>query len=87
LIPQERSVTARDAWKLLHSHFNHIDLGSQHLIQEKILNLQMADAADAERYLGEHDALRHDLIRMGVAYSDSEAIFNLLKGLPRTGTW
>ncbi|KIM61327.1 hypothetical protein SCLCIDRAFT_122298, partial [Scleroderma citrinum Foug A] len=24
---------------------------------------------------------------MGVAYSDSEAIFNLLKGLPCTGTW
>ena len=24
---------------------------------------------------------------MGVTYSDSEAVFNLLKGLPRTGTW
>ena len=87
LIPQERSVTAHDSWKLLHSHFNHVDLGSQHLVREKILSLQMADAADAERYLGEHDALRHKLIRMGVTYSDSEAIFNLLKGLPRTGTW
>jgi len=87
LIPQEHSVTARDSWKLLHSHFNHIDLGSQHLVREKILSLQMVDAADAERYLGEHDALRRELIRMGVAYSDSEAIFNLLKGLPRTGTW
>ena len=87
LIPQEHSVTAHDAWKLLHSHFNHVDLGSQHLIQEKILNLQMADAVDAECYLGEHDALRCDLIRMGVAYSDSEVIFNLLKGLPHTRTW
>ena len=87
LIPQEHSVTACDAWSLLHSHFNHVDLGSQHLIREKILSLQMADAADAERYLGEHDALWRDLIRMGVAYSNSEAIFNLLKGLPRTGTW
>ena len=87
LIPQERSVMARNSWKLLHSHFNHIDLGSQHLIREKILSLQMVDAADAERYLGEHDALHRKLIRMGVAYSDIEAIFNLLKGLPHTGTW
>jgi len=87
LILQERSVTAPNSWKLLHSHFNHIDLGSQHLVQEKILSLEMVDAADAERYLGEHDALHRELIRMGVAYSDSEAIFNLLKGLPRTGTW
>lgn len=56
-------------------------------MREKILSLQMKDAKDAQRYLGEHDALRRDLIQMGVAYSDSEAVFNLLKGLPHTGTW
>ena len=87
LIPQEHLVTAHDSWRLLHSHFNHVDLGSQHLVWDKILSLQMVDATDAERYLGEHDALRRKLIHMGVAYSDSEAIFNLLKGLPCTGTW
>ena len=87
LIPQERSSTACDTWKLLHSHFDHIDLGSQYLVREKILGLQMKDAKDAQRYLGEHDTLRRDLIRMGVSYSDGEAIFNLLKGLPCTGTW
>ena len=54
---------------------------------EKILGLQMKDAKDTQCYLGEHDTLRRDLIRMGVSYSDGEAIFNLLKGLPCTGTW
>ena len=87
LIPQGRSSTARDAWKLLHSHFDHIDLGSQYLVREKILGLQMKDAKDAQRYLGEHDTLCRDLIQMGVTYSNSKAVFNLLKGLPRTGTW
>ena len=86
-IPQERSSTACDAWKLLHSLFDHIDLGSQYLVREKIFGLQMKDAKDAQRYLGEHETLRRDLVWMGVAYSDSEAVFNLLKGLPRTGTW
>ena len=86
-IPQERSSTARDAWKLLHSLFDHIDLGSQYLVREKIFGLQMKDAKDAQCYLGEHETLRRDLVQMGVAYSDSKAVFNLLKGLPRTGTW
>jgi len=87
LIPQDHSSTAQDAWHLLHSHFDHVDLGLQHLVQEKIFNLQMKDAADAARYLGEHDAFHHDLLQMGVVYSDNEAIFNLLKGLPHTGMW
>ena len=87
LVPQERSSTARDAWQLLHSHLDHIDLGSQYLVREKILGLQMKDAKDAQRYLGEHDSLRQELIWMQVAYTDSEAIFNLLKGLPHTSTW
>ena len=71
----------------MHSLFDHVDLGSQYLIREKIFGLQMKDAKDAQRYLGEHETLRRDLVRMGVAYSDSEAVFNLLKGLPRAGTW
>ena len=86
-IPQERSSTVCDAWKLLHSLFNHIDLGSQYLIQEMIFGLQMKDAKDAQCYLGEHEILCRDLVRMGVAYSNSQAIFNLLKGLSHTGTW
>ena len=86
-IPQERSSTARDAWKLLHSLFDHVDLGSQYLVCEKIFGLQMKDAKDAQCYLGEHETLCRDLVQMGVAYSDSEAVFNLLKGLPHTGTW
>ena len=87
LVPQEQSSTAHNAWQLLHSHLNHIDLGSQYLVWEKILGLQMKDAKDAQHYLGEHDSLCWDLIQMQVTYTDSEAIFNLLKGLPHTGTW
>ncbi|KIM65043.1 hypothetical protein SCLCIDRAFT_114093 [Scleroderma citrinum Foug A] len=47
----------------------------------------MKDAKDAQHYLGKHDSLCWDLIQMQATYTDSEAIFNLLKGLPHTGTW
>ena len=64
LVPQERSSMACDAWQLLHSHLDHIDLGSQYLVWEKILGLQMKDAKDAQCYLGEHNSLHRELIRM-----------------------
>ena len=47
----------------------------------------MKDAKDAQHYLGDHETLHIDLVQMGVAYTDSEVVFNLLKGLPCTGTW
>ncbi|KAG6331448.1 hypothetical protein ID866_7637 [Astraeus odoratus] len=47
----------------------------------------MSGEKDVEHYLGEHDALRCNLMQMGVAYSDDKAIFNLLKDLSHTGTW
>ncbi|KAG6329411.1 hypothetical protein ID866_9677 [Astraeus odoratus] len=46
-----------------------------HVVHEKILSLQMSGEKDAEHYLD------------GVTCSDDEAIFNLLRGLPHTGTW
>ncbi|KIO10916.1 hypothetical protein M404DRAFT_128903 [Pisolithus tinctorius Marx 270] len=51
LIPQECSTTTRDIWKALHNNFDHIDVGSHHLICVKILHLWMKDAADAVHYL------------------------------------
>ncbi|KIN94250.1 hypothetical protein M404DRAFT_168822, partial [Pisolithus tinctorius Marx 270] len=87
LIPQERSTTARDVWVALHDNFDHVDVGSQHLVWAKILRMCMKDASDAARYLSEHSAARRDLICMGASYSDKEGIFHLIEGLPETGTW
>jgi gag-polypeptide of LTR copia-type len=87
LIPQKCSTTACKAWKILHSHYAHDDLASKHAVCERILSLQMSGEKDTKCYLGEHDVLHRDLIQMGANYTDDEAIFSLLKGLPHTGTW
>ncbi|KIO04640.1 hypothetical protein M404DRAFT_63294, partial [Pisolithus tinctorius Marx 270] len=87
LIPQERSTTTQDVWVTLHDNFDHIDVGSWHLVWVKILHMHMKDASDAAHYLSEHSTARCDLICMGASYSDEEAIFHLIEGLPETGTW
>jgi hypothetical protein len=49
--------------------------------------LQMKDAADASNYVGQHSVLRERLLHMGAVYTDAEAVFQLLRGLPRSGSW
>lgn len=87
LISTHHSVTARDAWSILSSHFRRVDMGSQHVVRQSLYALQMKDAADASNYVGQHCVLRERLLRMGVVYTDAEAVFQLLHGLPKTGTW
>jgi hypothetical protein len=47
----------------------------------------MKDANNANNYIGLHISYRDRLIGMGAAYSDEEAVFNLLMGLPSSPAW
>jgi hypothetical protein len=47
----------------------------------------MKDANDANNYIGLHISYHNWLIGMGAAYSDKEAVFNLLTGLPSSPAW
>jgi hypothetical protein len=64
-----------------------MDMGSQHVVRQSLYMLQMKDAADASNYVGKHAVLRERLLRMGVVYTDAEAVFQLLRGLPHSGSW
>src|SRR6267154_2970605 len=62
-------------------------MGSQHVVWQSLYTLQMKDAADASNYVGRHCVLCEWLLRMGAVYTDAEAVFQLLCGLPRSGAW
>lgn len=47
----------------------------------------MKDAHDANNYVGQHISCRDRLIGMGTSYSDEEAVFNILTGLPSSSSW
>ncbi|KAG2067623.1 hypothetical protein BDR04DRAFT_1026876, partial [Suillus decipiens] len=87
LMSMSHKVTAHDAWKTLEDHFGWIDMGLQHVVQQSLYTLQMKDAADVSNYIGQHSVLRECLLHMGVVYTDVEAVFQLLWGLPCSGTW
>lgn len=47
----------------------------------------MKGAADAEKYVASHVQANDKLARMGARPSDADAIYALLRGLPKTGLW
>lgn len=87
LISTSHKVFARDAWKTLEDHFGCTDMGPQHVIHQNLYTLHMKDTADASNYVGQHSVLCERLLRMGTMYTDAEAVFQLLRGLPHSGTW
>lgn len=87
LISTSHKVSAHDAWKTLEDHFGRTDMGSQHVIHQSLYALQMKDTADTSNYIGQHSVLQERLLRMGAIYTDAEAVFQLLHGLPCSGSW
>ena len=86
-ISDDHTVSARKAWTMLADHYSRTDVGSQYLVRKTLGSLQMKDTADVANYIGRHTTLRERLLRMGGTYSDDDAIYQLLRGLPNTGPW
>ncbi|KIK15338.1 hypothetical protein PISMIDRAFT_115344 [Pisolithus microcarpus 441] len=87
LIPDDVSITAREVWTTLAELYDRSDVSLQFSLCTHISTLQMKDAADAERYVASHVHANDRLARMGARPSDEDAIYALLRGLPRTGIW
>ncbi|KAG1873255.1 hypothetical protein C8R48DRAFT_550519, partial [Suillus tomentosus] len=87
LIPRNTAVTLCGAWKFLRDHFHCNDVSSQFVICRHIQALRMKDANDTNNYIGLHISYRDRLIGMGAAYSDEEAVINLLTSLPSSPAW
>ena len=87
LIPRTTNVTARAIWAILRDHFHRSDISSQYVIRQQIQALRMKDSLDRGNYVGQHISYHDRLIGMGATYSNEEAVFHLLSGLPASPIW
>jgi len=85
LLPED--LSAREQWKLLAEHFGRTDITSHFELRSKLLSVQLKDANNSSRYLSEFVKARHRFAEMGAMFTDDEAIFLLLHGLPKTPDW
>jgi len=81
------SQTACQQWEILAQQFSRNNLMSQYELQARIRAEKLKDAEDAPHYLGVFEDVCRHFIQMGVTYSNDEAIFDLLQGLPDIIEW
>ena len=79
--------TARTQWDILSECYSRNDILSQYELCARVHSEKLKDADDASRYLGIFEDARCRFIQMGITYSNDEAIFDLLQGLPDRVEW
>lgn len=83
----DESLPARQQWEALANHFGRLDVTSQFELREQLFNEKLKDPDDASRYIGVFEHGRRRFAEMGVTFTEDEAIFLLLHGLPKSTEW
>ena len=79
--------TACEQWDILSEHYLWNDILSQYKLRARVRSEKLKDTDDTSRYLGIFEDARRRFIQMGITYSNDEAIFDLLQGLPDGVEW
>ncbi|KAF9222129.1 hypothetical protein BS17DRAFT_685162, partial [Gyrodon lividus] len=85
LLDEKKSASKQ--WEILAGHYAQVDILSQFELQVQISMEHLKDASDATRYLGAFQNACRRFIEMGVTFTNDEAVFMFLEGLPKTVKW
>ena len=87
LLPSGPEVMARHCWNKLKELYGHLNVHAQFTLMDKISSLHLKDHSDCDRYLSEFSLACAQFAKMGVNYTELQAIHALIKGLPTFGSW
>ena len=87
LLPSGPEVMARHCWNKLKELYGHLDVHAQFTLMDKISSLHLKDHSDCDRYLSEFSLACAQFAKMGVDYTELQAVHALIKGLPTFGSW
>ncbi|KAG0701978.1 hypothetical protein DFH29DRAFT_805640 [Suillus ampliporus] len=83
----DEQLTACGQWDMLLKRFAHLNVTLQFELHSQLFMEKLKDAEDAGRYLGVFENGRQWFMEMQITFTDEEAIFMLLNGLPDTPQW
>ena len=87
LLPSTPETTARHCWNKLRELYGRLDVHAQFALMDKISSLRLKDYNNCDRYLSEFSLACSQFAKMGVEYTELQAIYALIKGLPTHGSW
>jgi hypothetical protein len=67
--------------------YGRLDVCAQFSLMDKVSNLRLKDHSDCNRYLSKFSLARAQFSKMGVDYTELQAVHTLIKGLPIHGSW
>lgn len=83
----DEGLSAREQWEMLAKRFARLNVTSQYELCLQLFTEKLKDTEDAARYLGVFEHGRRRFAEMRITFTDKEAIFMLLNGLPDTPQW
>lgn len=81
------SSTAREQWDTLAQHFGRLDMSSQFELCAQLFAEKLKDADDVSCYISVFKHARRHFAEMAITFTDDEAVFLLLLGLPEMPEW
>lgn len=87
LLLQDDKTKAITYWEKLRDLFGRVDAYAEFELRERITSLKLRDSLDVDRYLGKFNVARSKFLTMGVAFSEGECVYTIIRGLPTSGNW
>ena len=87
LLPSTPETTARDCWNKIRDLYGRLDVHAQFALMDKVSALRLKDHSDCDCYLSKFSLARAQFAKMGVDYTELQAVHALIKGLPTHGSW
>lgn len=80
-------LMAHQQWDTLSKHFGRLDVIFQFELHDQLFSERLKDTENASQYISVFKNGRHRFAEMEIAFTNSEAIWMFLHGLPETPQW
>lgn len=87
LLPSGPKITSRHCWNKLKELYGWLDVHTQFALMDKVSSLHLKDHNDCDHYLSEFSLVCSQFSKMGIDYTELQAVHALIKWLPTFKSW
>jgi gag-polypeptide of LTR copia-type len=86
-LPQDPLTTSRKLWESLHNLYARTDVASQFQLKARVASFKLKDSSEVDKYLSDFASACQKFKAMDVEYTEAEAVYGLIHGLPSSNSW
>jgi hypothetical protein len=86
-LSQDPMTTSRELWESLRDLYARTDVASQFQLKAKVASFKLKDSSEVDKYLSDFASARQKFKAMNAVYTEEEAVYGLIHGLPSSSSW